>query len=232
MEQDLEARHGGTIRYLSPTANGASEELPATSVQQTGTAIIMNPFLTRLWPQHPENMTLLPALLASSRPRTDSWRRMHLTSPPVTSLSMSLWYVTANPYNPPVSPHNKLTNSRFHQVHQKQRARQSAPSVHRPRAQRRDLRASCRYARRAAKEAGVPLDDAARGSFVGALNGRGSAAEERRCRRGALEGISRRVRQSQQWNCFPGRVWKRLEGAAVLRSFEAQGWEEALRLCS
>jgi len=92
MEQDLEARHGGTQLYLLTTANGA-EELSATSVQQAGTPIIMNPFLTRLWPQHPENMTLLPAQLASQRPRTDSWRRMQLTSPPVTSLSMSLWCV-------------------------------------------------------------------------------------------------------------------------------------------
>ena len=94
MEQNLKARHGGTQLYLllTPT-EGASEELSATSVQQADTPIIMNPFLTRLWPQHPENMTLLPAQLASQRPRTDSWRRMQLTSPPVTSLSMSLWCV-------------------------------------------------------------------------------------------------------------------------------------------
>lgn len=102
MEQDLEARHGGNQRYLLPTANvGASEGLSATSVQQTGTNTVMNPFLTSLWPQHPENMTLLPRMLAPQRPRTDSWRRMQLTSPPVTSLSMSLW--CAYPYDPPVS---------------------------------------------------------------------------------------------------------------------------------
>jgi len=102
MEQDLEARHGGNQRYFLPTVNGgASEELSATSVQQTGTNIVMNPFLTSLWPQHPENMTLLPRMLAPERPRIDSWRHMQLTSPPVTSLSLSLWY--AYPYDSPVS---------------------------------------------------------------------------------------------------------------------------------
>ena len=34
MEQDLEARRGGTGLCVFPTANGASEELSATSVQQ------------------------------------------------------------------------------------------------------------------------------------------------------------------------------------------------------
>ena len=97
MEQNLEARHGGNILYQLPTANAnvaaETEELSVAAVHQQGTSIVLNPFLTRLWPQHPENMTLLPAMLAFPRPRTDSWRRMQLTSPPVTSLSMSLWCV-------------------------------------------------------------------------------------------------------------------------------------------
>jgi len=92
MEKDLEARHGGSGLYLLTTAKGP-EELSSAAVQQTGLSIIMNPFLTHLWPQNPENMTLIPAMFASERPQTDSWRRMQLTSPPVTSLSMSLWFV-------------------------------------------------------------------------------------------------------------------------------------------
>ena len=103
MEQNLEARHGGNILYQFPTANVATEteELSVAAVHHKGTSIVLNPFLTRLWPQHPENMTLLPRMLAPERPRIDSWRHMQLTSPPVTSLSLSLWY--AYPYDSPVS---------------------------------------------------------------------------------------------------------------------------------
>ena len=105
MGQNLEARHGGNILYQLPAANVAAEtkELSVAFLHQQGTNIVLNPFLTRLWPQHPENMTLLPAMLAPARLRTDSWRRMQLTSPPVTSLSTSLWCEAAHPYDPPVS---------------------------------------------------------------------------------------------------------------------------------
>lgn len=48
MEQNLEARHGENILYLTPTANGAEERLSARSLQQTETIIIVNPFLARL----------------------------------------------------------------------------------------------------------------------------------------------------------------------------------------
>ena len=92
MEKDLEARHGGSGLYMLTTAKGA-EDFSSAAVQETGLSIIMNPFLTHLRPQNSENMTLIPAMFASGRPQTDSWRRMQLTSPPVTSLSMSLWFV-------------------------------------------------------------------------------------------------------------------------------------------
>jgi hypothetical protein len=93
MEQDMSARHGGSGLYLFKTSDGTTQELSAEEVQQAGVEIICNPFMTRFWPQNLENMTLIPVKYACTFPRAHSWRRMLLTSPPITSLSMSLWSV-------------------------------------------------------------------------------------------------------------------------------------------
>jgi hypothetical protein len=96
MEQDMSARHGGTGRYLLKTSDGTTQELSAEELQQQGVDIICNPFLLRLWLQNPENMTLIPIKFACTFPREQSWRRMLLTSPPITSLSMTLWYTRSH----------------------------------------------------------------------------------------------------------------------------------------
>lgn len=91
--------------YLLKTSDGTTKELSAAELKKNGVKIICNPFLTRLWPQNRENMTLDPAKFAREFPRAYSWRRMFITSPSVTSLSMSLWCDDASP----------LSNSSFTQ---------------------------------------------------------------------------------------------------------------------
>ena len=88
----MKQRMGAGV-YLVTTSEGTTKEFPAQVVQQMGVQIICNPFLLRLWPQNPENMTLIPVTFACNFPRVHSWRRMQLTSPHIMSLSMSLWYV-------------------------------------------------------------------------------------------------------------------------------------------
>ena len=87
----MEQRMGGDGLHLITTSDGTQKELPAADVQALGVQIICNPFLVRLWPQNPENMTLIPVTFACNFPREHSWRRMQITSPPITSLSMNLW---------------------------------------------------------------------------------------------------------------------------------------------
>jgi hypothetical protein len=78
---------GGGV-YLLTTSDGTKNEFSASEVQQKGVQIIYNPFLTELWPQHPDNMTLLPVMAARNFPRAHLWRRMQLTSPPTIDIGI------------------------------------------------------------------------------------------------------------------------------------------------
>lgn len=104
MERKMSATYEGTGLYLFFDSDGTTNELSVTEVQQKGVDIICNPFLTRFWPHIEQNMTLIPVKFACTFPRTHSWRRMLLTSPPITSLSMGLWYII------PFSHSNLLTS--------------------------------------------------------------------------------------------------------------------------
>jgi hypothetical protein len=89
----MEQRMGGGGPFLLTTSDGLKKEFAADEVRQMGVQIICNPFLLRLWPQHPDNMILLPVKFACNFPREHSWRRMQITSPSMTSLSMTIWCV-------------------------------------------------------------------------------------------------------------------------------------------
>lgn len=138
MEQKMFASYEGTSLYLFTDSDGTTKELSVTEVQQKGVDIICNPFLTRFWPQNEENMTLIPVKFACNFPRVRSWRRMQLTSPPITSLSMTLWYTLLSS-NPNVYC-NRSTDTFIPQVHQTRRLRLPDAAVHQPRAYRRDAR--------------------------------------------------------------------------------------------
>ena len=84
---------GGGGLYLITVFDGTKEQLTAEEVKQMGVQIICNPFLLRFWLQHPDNMTLLTVNFACNFPHQHSWCRMQTTSPPTTSLSISLWCV-------------------------------------------------------------------------------------------------------------------------------------------
>jgi hypothetical protein len=160
----MSAREPGLC--LSTTSEGTMTELSAAEAEQKGVTIIYNPFLTKFWAQNPENMTLLPDKKPCNSPRAHSWRRMQLTSPPITTLSISLWYIP--PFeSPSLNPHcNPLTPP---QVHQTRQLRLATPAFHRSRAHGRDSPALCRHARCAASQAGVLLDAAVRVSELAAL---------------------------------------------------------------
>ena len=83
----------GSEPYLITASDGVAKELSATALEQTGAQIILNPFFTSLWPQDPSNMSSSPYITVSNGPGSQaaSWRRMYLTSPPITSVGMSLW---------------------------------------------------------------------------------------------------------------------------------------------
>jgi hypothetical protein len=89
----MEQKWGSDGLYLVSSADGTDKELSAPEVQQMGVQIICNPFLTSLWAQDAENMTLIPDKTACNLPQEHSWRRMQITSPPITSVSMNLWSV-------------------------------------------------------------------------------------------------------------------------------------------
>jgi hypothetical protein len=65
----MEQRMGGGGLFLLTTPDGTKKELAAPEVHGLGVQIICNPFLLLLWPQHPDNMTLLPVKFACDFPR-------------------------------------------------------------------------------------------------------------------------------------------------------------------
>lgn len=83
----------GSEPYTFTGSHGVAKELSTMELEQTGAQIILNPFFTSLWPQDPSNMSSSPYFTVSNGPesQTASWRRMYLTSPPITSVGMSLW---------------------------------------------------------------------------------------------------------------------------------------------
>ena len=216
----MEARHGGAGRYLLTTSDGDSKELSASEVHEAGVEIICNPFFTRLWPQNQDNMTLIPVKFACTFPRAHSWRRMLLTSPPITYLSMSLWYVNTMsfPYN--LSYQSPTTDTC--QVHEAQRRRVAASAIHRPRSLRRDTRTLRRHAGGAAQEAGVSLDAATRLRFLVALRRHHFAATKSR-RQGAPYRVSRRLCQPEQWYSVPRWIWEGLAPALLNFRWELRG---------
>jgi hypothetical protein len=139
MEQDRATRPGGARIYLFTTSTGTTEELSTAEVSQKRLEVICNPFLAEFWPQDPENMTLLPVKDACNLPRTHSWRRMQLTSPPIKSLSMNLWYIP--PFEPSLPNIQVCKSLTPPQVHQTRQLRLTTPAIHRPRAHGRDSRA-------------------------------------------------------------------------------------------
>ncbi|KAK3625766.1 hypothetical protein LTR22_023420 [Elasticomyces elasticus] len=91
---------GGGV-YLDKLASTPKEEAQikeayAIDLEKRGEQIIFNPFFTSLWPQHPTNMTSCPYVRTSQSPKTASWRRMQLTSPPMLQVDISLWYTKSN----------------------------------------------------------------------------------------------------------------------------------------
>jgi len=91
---------GGGV-YLDKLASTPKEEAQikeayAIDLEKRGEQIILNPFFTSLWPQHPTNMTSCPYVRTSQSPKTASWRRMQLTSPPMLQVDISLWYTKSN----------------------------------------------------------------------------------------------------------------------------------------
>ncbi|KAK3111476.1 hypothetical protein LTR53_013242 [Teratosphaeriaceae sp. CCFEE 6253] len=78
--------------HITINCAGAKEEVSAARLEADGIPIILNPFFTSIWPQDPTNMTSSPHGTAPATPISASWRRMQLTSPPVTRVDMHLWY--------------------------------------------------------------------------------------------------------------------------------------------
>ena len=90
---------GGPLHTItSKNTSDLTKEIHAAELEKTGIPIILNPFFTSIWPQDPTNMTSSPYLttIASASPQTATWRRMHLTSPPVLQVDLNLWYTKAN----------------------------------------------------------------------------------------------------------------------------------------
>ncbi|KAK4555320.1 hypothetical protein LTR86_007617 [Recurvomyces mirabilis] len=85
-----------TSTYLVTAASGSLDETTAAEIESKGEHIVLNPFFTSLWTQDPTNMTLSPSIKTLITSKTASWRRMQLTSPPVQSISMSVWYTKPN----------------------------------------------------------------------------------------------------------------------------------------
>ncbi|KAK4889199.1 hypothetical protein LTR27_011957 [Elasticomyces elasticus] len=95
------AMSGGGGVYLdklapTPREEAQTKEAYAIDLEKRGEQIILNPFFTSLWPQNPTNMTSCPRITTSHLPKTASWRRMQLTSPPMLQVDISLWYTKPN----------------------------------------------------------------------------------------------------------------------------------------
>jgi hypothetical protein len=122
----MEQRMGGGGLFLITSSDGTKKQLSAEEVREMGLQIICNPFLLRLWLQHPDNMTLLPIKFACNFPRQHSWRRMQvmlsikpiyssairpsltpsqITPPPTASLSMTIWSVHYSRYTTSILAH-------------------------------------------------------------------------------------------------------------------------------
>lgn len=87
----MEKRSFESGLYLVTDAAGKAQKLSPSKAEQAGAQIILNPFFTSLWPQDPTNMTLSPRLTVANSVPTASWRRMQVTSPPSTFVSMNMW---------------------------------------------------------------------------------------------------------------------------------------------
>lgn len=85
------AKSGSGSTHLVADSTGAIKEQTALQLEQAGIPIILNPFFTKLWPQHPTNMTNCPYTRIFTN-ECASWRHMQLTSPPTLEVSMSVWY--------------------------------------------------------------------------------------------------------------------------------------------
>jgi hypothetical protein len=161
-------------------SDGTTLELTVPEVHQTGVKIVCNPFFLRFWPQHPDNLTLMPSISACNLPREHSWRRMLLTSPSVTSLRMKIGCVHSPPLylsislSPSLRRHSHnlcqiLTSSQERRIRgppkpQVRRAR------HQPRTHGRDAWPRCGHDRTASQKARVSLDAAVRLCFLGAFD--------------------------------------------------------------
>ena len=188
----MEQRMGGGGLFLVTTSDGTKKKLPAEEVQQMGVQIICNPFLLRLWPQHPDYMTLLPAKFACNFSREHSWRRMQIPSPPTTSLSMTIWCV----HTPRSSLHFRSSPLTRSQVHKAEQRRLLTPAFDRRRALGGDARPLRRHARRSAQEPRVSLDAAARLRSLAAFC-RCHCVAARRRRQGECGWVSWGVCQSE-----------------------------------
>jgi len=84
----MEKRSFEAGRYLITTSDNETQELSPSGTEKARKQIILNPFFTCLWPQDPANMTMSPRITVSTGV---SWRRMHITSPLATIVSMNMW---------------------------------------------------------------------------------------------------------------------------------------------
>jgi len=82
---------GGGSLHLVYTDPGSTKEAQASVLVAQGSNIILNPFVTSLWPQDPTNMTSSPHITVPTTVKGASWRRMQLTSPPIVQADLHLW---------------------------------------------------------------------------------------------------------------------------------------------
>ncbi|KAK3708403.1 hypothetical protein LTR37_011499 [Vermiconidia calcicola] len=102
-EKAIQARNEKQADHAQMTKSGdatlyvfnAKEESSA-NLEKAKVPIILNPFFTKLWPQHPTNMTTAPYITLPSQSKTASCRRMQLTSPPMVQLDASVWATRPN----------------------------------------------------------------------------------------------------------------------------------------
>jgi hypothetical protein len=85
------AMHNTATPDTATSNNTERHEVHAAYIAHDNIAIVLDPVFILLWPQDLYNMTCSPDLTLASTPRSASWRRMQLTSPPISSIGISVW---------------------------------------------------------------------------------------------------------------------------------------------